>query len=170
MQHSARPSVFTRNTFAVGLSAVGLFALTRPPASGQTQMDGSAITANAVVTPSRFSYTETVSRLTAAIAGAGFMLFAHIDHSAAAAGVGLTLRPTTLLIFGNPKAGTPLMNAFPLAALDLPLKFLVWEDGGAVSVAYTPIQTIANRYDVTGQIQLVETIQRGVSALLSQVK
>ena len=50
------------------------------------------------------------------------------------------------------------MNAFPLAALDLPLKFLVWEDSGAISVAYTPIRTIASRYDVTGQTQLVKAI------------
>ena len=75
----------------------------------------------AIVSISRYAYGETVERLMSAIAAAGTTLFAQIDQSAAAENAGLRLRPTTLLVFGNPKAGTPLMDAFPLAALDLPL-------------------------------------------------
>jgi uncharacterized protein (DUF302 family) len=99
---------------------------------------------------SRLSYSETVAALSKAITSAGNTVFATIDQSAAASEVGLTLRPTTLILFGNPKGGTPLMQAFPLVALELPLKILVWEDGGAVSVAYVPMSEIAERYGVTG--------------------
>ncbi len=79
-----------------------------------------------VVRSSRYSYADTVARLTKTITDTGSAVFAKIDQSAAAQSVGLTLRPTMLLIFGNPKGGTPLMDEFPLIALDLPLKLLVW--------------------------------------------
>jgi uncharacterized protein (DUF302 family) len=112
----------------------------------------------AVVTSSRHSYPETLERLKGAIASAGGTLFAELDQSAAAKGVGLNLRPTTLLIFGNPKGGTLLMDAFPLTALDLPLKLLVWEEAGAVEVAYTPASSIAARYAVTGKDALIAAL------------
>jgi uncharacterized protein (DUF302 family) len=85
---------------------------------------------------SRFGFAETVARLTATIADTGSVLFATIDQTAAAHAVGLELRPTTLLVFGNPKVGTGLMNAFPHAALALPLRLLVWEDGGVTHISY----------------------------------
>ncbi len=71
---------------------------------------------------------ETVARLQEIIRAKGVRLFALVDHSGEAEKVGLKMRPTKLLIFGNPKAGTPLMLASPTAAIDLPLKLLVWED------------------------------------------
>ena len=79
------------------------------------------------------SVEDTVARLSAAIEGVGAKVFATIDQAAEARDAGLGLRPTWLLVFGNPRAGTPVMDAFPLAALDLPLKLLVWqaEDGQA---------------------------------------
>lgn len=73
-----------------------------------------------VVKNSRYSYADMLARLTKAIADGGNTLFDHIDQSAAAQSVGLALRPTTLLIFGNPKGGTPLVDAFPLTALGHP--------------------------------------------------
>ncbi|HEY5339760.1 MAG TPA: DUF302 domain-containing protein [Candidatus Aquilonibacter sp.] len=91
-----------------------------------------------VVKTSRLGYQETIATLTAAMTAAGNTVFATIDQAAAAAGVGLTLRPTTLIVFGNPKGGTPLMQAYPLSALELPLKLLVWEEDG-VHVAYLRI-------------------------------
>jgi uncharacterized protein (DUF302 family) len=118
---------------------------------------------------SRYSYRETIERLTAAIADAGNTLFAHIDQSAAAAAAGLTLRPTTLLVFGNPKGGTPLMEAFPLAALDLPLKCIVWEERDAVNVAYVPLSVIAARYGITGKDAVVAAIDRALGALVDRV-
>src|SRR5882762_4126564 len=74
---------------------------------------------------------QTVERLRALLHDKGATLFALVDHSGEAAKIGMTMRPTKLLIFGNPKAGTPLMLAAPTMAIDLPLKILVWEDGQA---------------------------------------
>jgi uncharacterized protein (DUF302 family) len=78
--------------------------------------------------PSRRSVDETVGRLEEILRSKGVTLFALVDHSGEAAKVGMEMRPTKLLIFGNPKAGTPLMLAVPRSAIDLPLKILVWED------------------------------------------
>lgn len=78
---------------------------------------------------SRRSVTDTVSRLTDLVAAKGMKVFAVIDQAAEARQVGLELRPTTLVLFGSPVGGTPVMAAVPLIALDLPLKVLVWADG-----------------------------------------
>ena len=102
---------------------------------------------------SRYSYSETIVRLSKAIEDGGNTIFATIDQSAAALGAGLTLRPTSLLNFGNPKGGTPLMDAFPFVAIELPLKLLVWEAHGSVSVAFVPMADVATRYGVTGRIR-----------------
>ena len=106
------------------------------------------------VKKSGHSFAATVALLSEAIAAKGNEVFATIDQAAAAKAVGLTLRPTTLIVFGNPKAGTGLMDAFPLVALDLPLKVLVWQDGDDVSVGYVPMSEVAKRYDVTGAPQI----------------
>ncbi len=81
---------------------------------------------------SQHSVEQTVERLTAVLHAKGVTLFALVDHSGEAAKIGMTMPPTKLLIFGNPKAGTPLMLAAPSVAIDLPLKILVWEDGLAL--------------------------------------
>jgi len=124
---------------------------------------------NAVVCNSAHPYAETVAKLVAAIAHGGATLFANIDQQAAAQSVGMSLRPTTLLVFGNPKGGTPLMDAFPLVALDLPLKLLIWEEPASVKVAYTPPDEIAKRYDVTGKDQLVAAMAHQLEALVGAV-
>jgi uncharacterized protein (DUF302 family) len=88
----------------------------------------------------------TVERLTAVIDAAGATLFAVVDHSGEAARAGLALRDTKLVIFGNPTGGTPAMAAAPLAAIDLPLKVLVWEDdAGAVWMSYLSPAWLAER-------------------------
>jgi uncharacterized protein (DUF302 family) len=92
------------------------------------------------------SVTETVSRLTELVAARGMRLFAVIDQSAEARQVGLQLRETTLVIFGSPIQGTPVMVASPLAALDLPLKVLVWEDGEQTKVSYYAPGELAGRH------------------------
>ena len=81
-----------------------------------------------VTTRSRHDAKTTMDRLEAAVKGAGMTVFARIDHAAGAAAVGMNLRPTEVLIFGNARAGTPLMQAQPTIGIDLPLKALVWED------------------------------------------
>ena len=89
---------------------------------------------------------DTVSKLTGMISAKGIRLFAVIDQSAEARQAGLSLRETTLVIFGSPAAGTPVMAAAPLAALDLPLKVLVWDDAGQTKVSYYAPAELAARH------------------------
>ena len=103
-----------------------------------------------MVKQSRYPFADTVARLSTAVAERGAQLFATIDQAAAAKSAGLALRPTTLLVFGNPKGGTPLMESAPLFALELPLKLLVWEEDGVVSIAYASMPEVAQRYGVAG--------------------
>lgn len=101
---------------------------------------------------SSLSVSETVERLTAAIAAKGMKLFTVIDHSGEAAASGLELRDTKVVIFGSPTAGTPVMVAAPLAALDLPLKVLVWADGSQTKLSYTAPSELAARYDLDDEL------------------
>jgi uncharacterized protein (DUF302 family) len=89
---------------------------------------------------------DTTTRMTGILAVKGVKLFTVIDQSAEARQVGLELRGTTLVIFGNPQAGTPVMAAAPMAALDLPLKVLIWDDGGQTKVSYYAPAEIAARH------------------------
>src|SRR5438067_12484517 len=87
--------------------------------------------------PSRFGPKETMDRLVAEINAKGMNVFARIDHAASAAEVGLTLRPTELIIFGNARGGTPLMQSVQTVGVDLPLKALVWQDAvGKTWISY----------------------------------
>jgi len=96
---------------------------------------------------SPWPYRETVEQIEAAFTAKKIKLFARIDQSAAAEAVGLTLRPTTLLIFGDPSKGTPLMEAYPTLAIDLPLKALVWEAGPSeVYVGLTSPEFLQKRH------------------------
>jgi uncharacterized protein (DUF302 family) len=109
------------------------------------------------------SVETSFGRLEAAVAQRGLTVFARIDFAADAAAVGLALRPTRLLLFGNPKAGTPLIAAAPTAALDLPLKVLVWEaDDGTAWVGYNPPEDLGERHGVPtallDKIRVVETL------------
>ena len=90
----------------------------------------------------------TVTRFTELLAGKGVKVFAVIDQAAAAREAGQDLRETVLVIFGNPAAGTPVMAASPLSALDLPLKIVVWDDAGQTKVSYVAPAAIAARYDL----------------------
>src|SRR5271156_7176555 len=96
---------------------------------------------------SPYCVDETLERLGAVLQSLGIPVLARIDHSGGAAAMGLEVKPTKLLIFGNAKAGTPLMLAAPTLALDLPLKALVWEDaGGQVWVSYNTPQYLQERH------------------------
>ena len=92
------------------------------------------------------SVPDAAAKLTAMISAKGMKLFAVIDQAAEARAVGLTLRETTLVIFGSPKAGTPVMTASPLFALDLPLKVLIWDDGGQTKVSYYAPAALAAKH------------------------
>ena len=107
----------------------------------------------AVVTKlSPWSVGDTVARLSAVIAARGMKLFTVIDQSGEAEAAGLELRDTKLVIFGSPDAGTPVMAAAPLAALDLPLKVLVWQDGHQTKVSYTAPSELASRYELSTEL------------------
>jgi uncharacterized protein (DUF302 family) len=105
-----------------------------------------------VTKPSPRSVADTVARLTAEIAARGLTLFSVIDHSGEARAAGLELRDTKLVIFGSPVAGTPVMHAAPLAALDLPLKALVWADGDQTKVTYTSPAALAARHHLNREL------------------
>ena len=110
--------------------------------------DRAAIETDVVTQLSRQSVAGTVAKLTGMISAKGMRLFAVIDQAAEARQAGLALRETTLVIFGSPEAGTPVMAVSPLAALDLPLKVLIWADGDQTRLSYTPPSTLAARYDL----------------------
>ena len=95
---------------------------------------------------------DTVDRLRDAIDARGLKLFTIIDHSGEAAAAGLELRNTKVVVFGSPAAGTPVMQAAPLAALDLPLKVLVWDDAGQTKLSFTSPEALAARYDVGDEL------------------
>jgi uncharacterized protein (DUF302 family) len=99
---------------------------------------------------SAHSVKETIDRLAAEVTAKGLAVFARVDHAKGADEVGLELRPTELLIFGNARGGTPLMQAQQTAGIDLPLKALAWEDaGGKVWLAYNDPEWIAARHGIT---------------------
>jgi uncharacterized protein (DUF302 family) len=99
--------------------------------------------------PSRHSVPETIARLEALLKENGVQVFALVDHSGEAARVGLEMRPTQLLIFGNPKGGTPLMIAAPGVAIDLPLKALAWQDAqGKVWLSYNAPEYLQQRHGI----------------------
>jgi uncharacterized protein (DUF302 family) len=100
-----------------------------------------------VMLSSNYDPIETMERFAAAVARRGISVFARIDHAAAAAKAGMELRPTEVLIFGSPKAGTPLMQVAQTIGIDLPLRALVWQDGeGKTWLAYNDPKWLAKRH------------------------
>jgi uncharacterized protein (DUF302 family) len=100
---------------------------------------------------SRYGPEETMNRFEAEVRARGMTVFAHIDHAAGAAAVGLPLRPTELLIFGNAQTGTPLMQSTQTLGIDLPLKALVWQDSsGAAWLSYNGPAFLAHRHGLDG--------------------
>jgi uncharacterized protein (DUF302 family) len=121
-------------------------------------------TANGIIDkPGNHSVDETAEKLQAILRAKGIALFALVDHSGEAAKVGMKMRPTKLLILGNPKAGTPLMQASPSIAMDLPLKILIWEDAaGKVWVSYNSPTYLRKRHHLPEELErniaVVETL------------
>jgi uncharacterized protein (DUF302 family) len=98
------------------------------------------------------SVPDTVQRMSELASDKGLEVFAVIDHSGEAAARGLELRDTMVVMFGSPVSGTPVMQAAPLAALDLPLKILVWDDEGQTRVSYTATAELAARYELSDEL------------------
>src|SRR3981081_2700691 len=115
---------------------------------------------------SRFGPKETMDRLQAEIRAQGMTVFARIDHAAGAAEVGLTLRATELIIFGNAHGGTPLIQAAQTTGIDLPLKALVWEDAsGKTWISYNEASWIVQRHSVANAEQVVSKMAATLSAI-----
>lgn len=114
-----------------------------------TMSNGAGLAAGGTVVtkPSKYSVHETINRIENAVTEKGMKIFARIDHGGEAKKVGLAMRPTELLIFGNPKGGTALMVAKPTAAIDLPMKALAWEDeDGKVWLTYNSPELLHERH------------------------
>jgi len=111
-----------------------------------------ASAADIVTKDSPRSVTETVARLTDLVEAKGMRVFARIDQREAARSAGLDLRETVLVLFGSPASGTPVMDAVPTAAVDLPLKVAVWADGTATKLSYTAPAALAARYGLPPEL------------------
>jgi len=109
-------------------------------------------TTDVITKLSAHSVADTVAKLTGMISSKGMRLFAVIDQREAAQAAGLDLRDTVLVIFGSPAAGTPVMAASPLAALDLPLKVLIWDDSGQTKVSYYTPDATVDRFGVPASL------------------
>ena len=116
---------------------------------------------------SAFGPEETMNRLEAEVRAKGLTVFAHVDHAAGAKAVGMPLRPTDLLIFGNAKGGTPLMQAEQTIGIDLPLKALVWQDAGGVTwLSYNDPHWLAQRHGLDDATKaMVEALSGALKAI-----
>jgi uncharacterized protein (DUF302 family) len=119
-----------------------------------------------VTLPSAHDAAETAERFKAALGQKGIKVFADIDHAAEASRVGLTLRPTRVLIFGNPQAGTPLMQSRQTLGLDLPLRVLVWQDDDGKSwLTYRRTEALARSRQILGHDKAIKALDDGLAAL-----
>ena len=117
-----------------------------------------------ITVKSPYTVDETLDRFEAAVTKKGMTIFTRIDHAAGAAKLGKELRPTVLVIFGNPNIGTLLMQSEQTAAIDLPLKLLAWEDeGGQVWIAYNEPGYLVKRHAITNRDPVVEKMRKAMS-------
>jgi uncharacterized protein (DUF302 family) len=129
----------------------------------------SALQGNGLIDlPSKHSVDETLHRLRGILAAKNITLFSVVDHSGEAAKVGMKMLPTKLVIFGNPKAGTPVMIVSPSSAIDLPLKILIWEDDhGKVWITYNSPAYLQQRHNVPAEvlpnISVIEALAKAVA-------
>lgn len=121
-----------------------------------------------VIKDSAGSVKETIDALVTALEAKGIKVFARIDHAAGAKSAGLDMPPTEVVIFGNPKLGTPLMQAKPEIAIDLPMKVLAWQDAsGKVRIGYTAPETLKARYGIEGRDEVIAAMSKALDGLTS---
>ncbi|ESR24632.1 DUF302 domain-containing protein [Lutibaculum baratangense] len=123
--------------------------------------------AELVETESPLSVAETVANFVEAAENAGATVFATVDHAEGARSVSTELPETTVIIFGNPKIGTPVIAAERRAGLDLPLRVLVWEEGGQTRIAYEDPEAVRERHDVEGADEAFRTMKGALDKLVS---
>jgi uncharacterized protein (DUF302 family) len=152
--------------FASGAMAAALQgARTYAAGNGAKRMSSNGL----VTIPSTHSVKETIDRIEAEIKSKGLTVFARIDHAAGAKEVGLPLAPTLLLIFGNARGGTPLMQAKQPVGIDLPLKVLAWQDSASRTwLTYNDPHWIARRHDLGHEVdQTVKALSEGIAAIVN---
>ena len=129
-------------------------------------MNSQPIIAGLTSVRSSFDPKETMNRLDAEVRARGLTVFARIDHAAGAVEAGLELRPTELIIFGNARGGTPLMQASQTAGIDLPLKTLVWQDAaGKTWVSYNEPSWIVHRHGLGVKAEVVDKLSAALSTI-----
>lgn len=122
-----------------------------------------------IVVESPSDAATTHARVLREIAAAGNTIFADLDQAALARGAGLHLRATYVVLFGNPKAGTAIMNAAPLAAYELPLKLLIWSEGERTRIAYRPPSAITAAYGLADQQERLNAMDAAVASIVDRV-
>lgn len=146
---------FATAMFRAPLLAVVFAAIFTAPASADEDM---------IVKESERSVIDTIDTLQSALDAKGISIFGRIDHQANANKAGLEMPPTLLLIFGNPKLGTPLMQANRQIGIDLPMKALAWEDDGKVYLAYTSPEDLKERHDIDGKDEIFAKMTKALDA------
>ncbi|MEU8235567.1 DUF302 domain-containing protein [Actinoplanes sp. NPDC048967] len=126
------------------------------------------MTAALITARSRSDVATTVRHLTATLQRRGITLFATIDHGAGARGVGLELADEVVLVFGDPAAGTPLMQADPRAGLDLPLRILVWSGDDGTQLAFRDPRAMAGDFELAGQAETLARLRGVLDALVAE--
>ena len=122
------------------------------------------------VRESAHDFQATIAAARNVLIALGQTIFAEIDHAKGAESVGLRLRPTFVFIFGNPKAGTGLMEADPLVALELPMKLLIWHDeSGTTKVAYRSVTSLIDAYGITGVDDHAQQIDRALATFVNKI-
>ncbi|MEO1405405.1 MAG: DUF302 domain-containing protein [Pseudomonadota bacterium] len=150
-------------TALIALSACQTYAQPEPQPAQVEETKTDAMT-----TISSNDFRTTRDRIKTAIESRGLTIFAVVDHAAGAEKAGLTLAPSTLFIFGNPQGGTPLMQANPALGLDLPLKALVYKDGGDVKILTTDIRAVTGRAGVTEPAPVIEKVTGALAAIAAE--
>lgn len=154
----------TRLTHAVSLALLMFVAVSAPMPAAIAGDDAALI-----ISASPYEVPKTVDRLVAAAKNRGASVLAKVDHAAAAEKNGLVLRPTVLVLLGNPKLGTLLMQSEQTAGLDLPLRVLVWEDaGGTTHVGYAPPATIAASHGIAGRDEVIGKMAGALAAITGE--
>lgn len=149
---------------AVSWILIVLIVLTGGSVAAQTPNQG------LISVESAYSVDETVSRLQTTLADRGLIVVTTVNHAANAANVNAELRPTQLIVFGNPNIGTPLMQSSQTTAIDLPQKFLVWEDAaGVVRVTYNDPQYLAGRHSITGEDERLNQVATALNNFAQSV-
>lgn len=151
-------TVFRRVSHAAAVVVITLSTVT------PTVADGAVL----ITKPSKFSASETLDRLTAALESKGITIFARVNHSAGARKAGMELPPTELLIFGNPKLGTPLMTSNRSIAIDLPMKALAWTDAeGKTHLSYTDPAALKVRWSIEDRDEVFAKMTGALNKLTS---